>query len=83
MGIKRGFSSCNTAGRGIYATVYLDHHRITEAHRCQLYVSIIEDHEDHLQCQLVHPDGDGDPDATYYISKDVIGMIRVEDRVKH
>ena len=76
MGIKRSFPTSGK-GRNIYATIYLDNHRLVDPYRCNLYVNIVADYADYIECEAVDPQ---DPDATFYISKDVIAMIRVEDK---
>ncbi len=62
--------------RNIYAHLYFDNNRIVDKYRCDLYVRIIKDHGSFIECEVVN-----DSDATFYISKDIIAMARVEDRI--
>ena len=62
-------------GRNMYATIYLDHKRVTDEWRCSLYVRIVADHGAYIHVEEVN-----DPDGNLYISKDVIAVARIEDR---
>lgn len=63
----------------IYAHIYLDHFRVVEKYRCELYVRIIADYGDYIECEETRDDFI-DRDASFYVSKDVIVMARIEDK---
>ena len=79
MGIKIKFPESGEGRhkkQNIYAHLYCDHKRIVDEYRCDLYVRIITDHGEFLECELV-----GETEATFYISKDVIAIARIEDKI--
>ncbi len=64
----------------VYAHIWLDHKRIVDEDRCNLYVRIIADRGEFIECEEVYESGP-DPDASFYVSKDVMAMARIEDNI--
>lgn len=71
------FPATEDANHNIYAHLWLDHYRVTDRYKCDLYVRIIQDLGEILEVEEVREVGESD-NIFFYIDKAVIAMARIE-----